>query len=84
MDYSMCHNGAKITKKMSLKALGRAPHPAYSPDISPCDFCAFRTIEGMIKDRHLQGPEEILTAIQEAWSHFTFEDLQNVFKSCME
>jgi hypothetical protein len=32
----------------------------------------------------LQGPEDILKAIQEAWSHFTFEDFQNVFKSWME
>jgi hypothetical protein len=35
----------------------------------------------MIKDRDLQGPEEILRAIQKAWSHFTFENFRNVFKS---
>jgi hypothetical protein len=32
----------------------------------------------------LQGPEQILRATQEAWNHFTFEDLQNVFKLWME
>jgi hypothetical protein len=53
-------------------------------DISPCDFWAFGTIQGMTKDRHLQGPEEMLRAIQEAWNPFTFEDLQNVFKLSME
>jgi histone-lysine N-methyltransferase SETMAR len=84
MDNSMCHNKAKIIKKMSSKGLGRAPHPAYSPDISPCDFWAFETIQGMIKDRQLQSSEEILRAIQEAWNHFTFEDFQNVFKPWME
>jgi hypothetical protein len=41
MDNSMCHDGAKITEKMSLKGLGRASHPAYSRNISPCDFWAF-------------------------------------------
>jgi hypothetical protein len=84
MDNSMSHNATKITEKMSWKGLGRAPHPVYSPDISPCDFWAFGTIEGMIGDRHLQGLEAILRAIQEAWSHFLFEDFQNVFKSWME
>jgi hypothetical protein len=38
----------------------------------------------MVKDRHLHGPEEILRAIQEVWSHFTFEDFKNVFKSWTE
>jgi hypothetical protein len=66
MDNSMCHKGAKSIEKMPLKGLGRALHPAHSPDISHYDFWAFATIQGMIKNRHLQGPEEILRAIQEA------------------
>jgi histone-lysine N-methyltransferase SETMAR len=84
MDNSISRNGTKITAKMLLKRLRQVSHPAYSPDISPCDFWVFETIKGMIKNRHLHGPEEILRAIQEAWSHFTFEDFQNVFKSWME
>jgi hypothetical protein len=44
MDNSMCHSGAKITEKMSLNGLERAAHPAYSQDISPCDFWAFGTM----------------------------------------
>jgi hypothetical protein len=66
MDNSMCHNGAKITEKMLLKGLKQAPHTAYSPDMSPCDFWAFRTIKRMMTDHHIQSPEEILKAIQEA------------------
>jgi hypothetical protein len=66
MDNSMCHSGAKITEKMSFKRLERALYPAYSPYINPCDFWAFETIKGMIKDRHFQSPEEILRAVQEA------------------
>jgi hypothetical protein len=34
-----------------------------------------------VKDRHLQGPEEILTAFQELWDGITFEELQMVFES---
>jgi hypothetical protein len=64
--------------------LRRARHPANSPDISPCDFWVFGTIQEMIKHRRLQGPEEILRAIQEAWSRFVFEDFQNVIMSEME
>jgi hypothetical protein len=84
MDNSMCHNGAKIMEKIWWNGLERALHPVHSPDFSPCDFWAFATIKAMIRDWHLQGPEEILRAIQEGWRHFTFQDFQNVFKSWME
>jgi hypothetical protein len=84
MDNSRCQSGAKISEKMNFKRLGRVPHPACSPDISPCDFWIFGTSKGMRKDRHFQGSEDILRAIQEPWGHFTFEDFENVFKSRME
>jgi hypothetical protein len=34
----------------------------------------------MIQDRHLQDPEEILRAIQGAWSYFTFENFPKSFQ----
>jgi hypothetical protein len=66
MDNSMCHNGAKIIEKMLLKRLGRALDPAHSLELNSCDFWAFGTMKGMIKNRHLQGLEAILRAIREA------------------
>jgi hypothetical protein len=38
MANSMCDNDRKITKEISDAKLERFPHPAYSPDLSPCDF----------------------------------------------
>jgi hypothetical protein len=38
MDNSMCNNGAKITEKLEQRHITRAPHPPYSPYLSPCDF----------------------------------------------
>jgi hypothetical protein len=34
-DNSMCHNGNKISEKHAQGSIERAPHPLYSPDISP-------------------------------------------------
>jgi hypothetical protein len=56
IDNSICREGATITKKILLKGLGRARHPAYSPDINPYDFWAFGPIKRMITDRHFHGP----------------------------
>jgi histone-lysine N-methyltransferase SETMAR len=36
IDNSMSHNGNKISEKLSKRSIERAPHPPYSPDISPC------------------------------------------------
>jgi transposase len=35
MDNSMCHKGAKITEKLEKRHITRAPHPPYSPNLSP-------------------------------------------------
>jgi histone-lysine N-methyltransferase SETMAR len=47
MDNSMCHNGTKITEKFEKRHIARAPHPPYSPDLSPCDFWSF----GILKQK---------------------------------
>jgi hypothetical protein len=75
MDNSMCHDGATIAKKMSLKGLGRAPHPTDSPYINPSDFWVFERITRMITDPHLQGPGEILRVVRESMKSFHFRRL---------
>jgi hypothetical protein len=35
---SMCHNGNKTSEKLAKRNIERAPHPPYSPDLSPCGF----------------------------------------------
>jgi histone-lysine N-methyltransferase SETMAR len=47
MDHSKGHGGGKIQEKFERKHLARAPHSAYSPDVSPCDFWFF----GMAKEK---------------------------------
>jgi hypothetical protein len=39
----------------------------------------FGDFKGKPKDRHLQGPEDILTAFQELWDIITFKELQIAF-----
>jgi hypothetical protein len=38
MDNSMCYNGRRFADELRLLKILRAPHPPYSPDISPCNF----------------------------------------------
>jgi transposase len=50
MDNSMCHDGVKVTAKLEKKPIARAPHPPYSPDLSPCDFWLF----GILKQKMMK------------------------------
>jgi histone-lysine N-methyltransferase SETMAR len=84
MDNSMRHNGHQVVDELRRLKILRAPHPPYSPDISPCDFWMFVDfvdLKRKLRDCHLQGPEEILTAFQELRDNITFEELQMTFES---
>jgi transposase len=50
VDDSMRHTGAKITEKLGKKYIARAPHPPYSPDLSPCDLWSFVILKEKMKD----------------------------------
>jgi hypothetical protein len=65
MDNSICHNGHRVIDELHHLKILRLRYPPYSPDISPCDFWMFGDLKGKLKDSHLQGPEDILTAFQE-------------------
>jgi transposase len=84
MDNSGCHNGAKIAEKLEKRHMKRAPHPPYSPELSPCDFWLFRILKQKMKERGFQSEEQILAAISESWNELTFEYIQRVFHNWME
>jgi histone-lysine N-methyltransferase SETMAR len=83
MDNSRCHNGRKATAEFERRILGRAEHPPYSPDLSPCDFWLFGFLKEKLKDRQLHGVQSLHQAITELWDAPTFEELQAVFLEWM-
>jgi histone-lysine N-methyltransferase SETMAR len=67
------------TAEFDRRRLGRAEHPPYSPDLSPCDFWLFGTLKEKLKDRQLHGVQSLHQAITDLWDEPTFEDAQGVF-----
>jgi hypothetical protein len=59
--------------------LQRLDHPAYSPDLSPCDFWFFRRAKTAIQNKSFQGPDELIEALTKLFDSITFEELQRVF-----
>jgi hypothetical protein len=76
-------HGTKCTID-SLKAnrLTRAPHPVFSLDLAPSDFCLFGKLKmammstGFADGEPLQGMMEVLNGISR-------EGLQDVFEECL-
>jgi histone-lysine N-methyltransferase SETMAR len=79
MDNPKFHNAKKITGKLQQKHITRAPHPPYSPDLSPCDFWFFGMAQEKVKDREFCLAQEMSRSLSAAWSALTFEDIQRVF-----
>jgi hypothetical protein len=73
MDNSMCHNGRKITEEISDAKLERLSNPAYSLDLSPCDFWFFGMLKEKMKDRSFQTAEEIVEVLTLIWNAVSFE-----------
>jgi histone-lysine N-methyltransferase SETMAR len=84
MDNSKCHNAKKITGKLQKKHITRAPHPPYSPDLSPCDLSFFSMVKEQIKDREFCSAQEIVRSFSDVWSDLISEKIQPVFLKWMD
>jgi hypothetical protein len=60
---------------MQSEKIERASHPAYSPDLSPCDVWRFGFQKAKLKEQELSTPEAIIEGIAISRDNLTFEEL---------
>ena len=63
--------------KMGIKTV---PHPPYSPDLTPCDFCLFPKLRGC----HYETIKEIKEAVRKVIDTLTQEDFHGAFQKLLE
>ena len=56
------------------------PHPRYSPDVAPCDFCLFPKLRGC----RYETIEEMKKAVTKVFDTLTQEDLHGAFQKLLE
>ena len=56
------------------------PHPPYSPDIGPCDFCLFPKLRGC----RYETTEEMKKAVTKVIDTLTQEDFHGAFQRLLE
>ena len=62
------HRSAATPDAISHHGFEILPHPAYSPDLAPCDFHLFPQIKKMIKGHRFEGIAELKEAFEAALS----------------
>ena len=56
------------------------PHPPYSPDLAPCDFCLFPKLRGYL----YETIEEMKEAVTKVIDTLTQEEYYRAFKKLVE
>ena len=56
------------------------PHPPYSPDLAPCDFCLFPKLKGC----YYETIEEMKEAVTKVIDTLTQEDFNGAFQKLLE
>jgi hypothetical protein len=57
----------------------RLPEPAYSPDLSPCDFWFFGFAQQAIQDEVFNSADQLIRHLHSILDQVAFEDLPRVF-----
>ena len=66
------HNFILVTDYLTKMGIKTVPHPPYSPDVAPCDFCLFPKLRGCRYERI----EEMKKAVTKVIVTLTQEDFQ--------
>jgi hypothetical protein len=79
MDNCRIHNAQDTPAKIGTMKLTRLSHPAYSPDLRPCDFWFFARAKTAFQDPRFADADDLLPALTDLSDSATFEELQSVF-----
>ena len=63
-----------------MMGIKTVPHPPYSPDLAPCDFCLFRKLRGCC----YETIEEMKEAVMKVIDTLTQEDFHGAFQKLLE
>ena len=74
-DNAPVHNSIFVTDYLTKMGIMTLPHPPYSPDLAPCDFCLFPKLRGC---RYVTI-EEIKEAVTKVIDMLTQDDFHVAF-----
>jgi histone-lysine N-methyltransferase SETMAR len=71
-----------LQKSEELEGIELLPHPAFSPDLEPLDYCLFRSMAQFLRGKKFQSVADVEIAVEEffaskdkEWFYQAFEEL---------
>jgi histone-lysine N-methyltransferase SETMAR len=80
-DNAPSHRAAETQYTIRKLGFEVPEHPAYSPDLAPCDFFLFPTLKNVLRGEHFDGVDELSYAVQGAISEINNGSYFNSFMS---
>ena len=79
-DNAPVHNSILVTDYLTKMGIKTVPHPPYSPDLAPCDFCLLPNLRVC----HYETIEEMKEAVTKVIDTLTQEDFHGAFQKLLE
>ncbi len=81
MDNAGPHRSLLVRGYMRVQEWNKMPHPAYSPDLSPCDFFLFPLLKRKLRGIQFHNTEHLKEAIDMEMGLITHEQWKRCFQS---
>ena len=83
-DNAPVHNFILVTDYLTKMGIKIVPHPCYSPDLAPCDFCLFPKLKEKLRGCRYETIEEMKEAVMKVIDTLTQEDFHGAFQKLLE
>ena len=74
------HKARATTQSLQELGIQVLPHPAYSPDLAPCDFRLFPILKDRLDGRKFDRVQDLAKAVNSELRTIPEEDYQGVFR----
>ena len=83
-DNAPVHNSILVTDYLTKMGIKTVPHPHYSPDLAPGDFCLFPKLKENLRGCCYETIEEMKEAVMKIIDMLTQEDFHGAFQKLLE
>ena len=83
-DNESVNNSILVTDYLTKMGIKTVPHPPYSPDLAPCDFCLFPKLKEKLRGCRYEIIEEMKEAAMKVIDMLTLDDFHGAFQKLFE
>ena len=84
MTMHQLHKATQRMEHLEAQRIKLMSHPAYSPDLSLCNFCLFPKIKEQLRGRNFQDINELHPAVHEQIEGLQKEDFYQCYEQWFE